>query len=61
MSPTEPRHTDNVTAAVSIGERAAVFAFCGWLRTRKGVSGPSGAEYDAGELAALLLQLPVLV
>jgi hypothetical protein len=37
------------TAAVAIGERAAVFAFCGWLSGRKQTSGPFGAEFDAGE------------
>jgi hypothetical protein len=40
-------------AAVSIGERAAVFAFCGWLSGRKQTSGPFGAEFDASELAVL--------
>ena len=54
MSPIDPREaTAPATAAVSIGERAAVFAFCGWLTARKQTSGPFGAEYDAGELAQL--------
>jgi hypothetical protein len=38
---------------VKVGERAAVFAFCGWLSGRKQTSGPFGAEFDAGELAVL--------
>jgi hypothetical protein len=54
MSPIEPRApTSPATAAVSIGERAAVFAFSAWLSGRKETSGPFGASYDAGELAAL--------
>jgi hypothetical protein len=52
MAPPPPRQSPQ-TAAVSIGERAAVFAFASWLTCRKQVSGPFGADYDAGELAAL--------
>jgi hypothetical protein len=47
-----PRQTPQ-TAAVSTGERAAVLAFCARLSGRKQVSSPFGANYDAGELAAL--------
>jgi hypothetical protein len=50
-SPTDPhpRHAEPSAAAVSIGERAAVFAFASWLTCHKAVSGP----YGAGELTAL--------
>jgi hypothetical protein len=40
------------TAAVSIGERAAVFAFAAWLSVRKQPA-VFGVQYDPGEAAVL--------
>jgi hypothetical protein len=54
MSQIEPHHagTNVTTAAVSIGERAAVFAFAAWLSKRKQAA-VFGAQYDSGEAAVL--------
>jgi hypothetical protein len=46
MAPPPPKQSPE-TAAVSIGERAAVFGVC--LPADKQISGPFGANYDAGE------------